>query len=233
MPEGVHRRQFVNFSFFNLLPEWRRLPRTERDDHRFEFAEAIRKWNAPDTMKVLSYSLLGTRPDADLMLWGICYSITCLQEMASDLLRTRLAGYLKKPYSYLAMTRQSEYLIGDSERQQRLQGVERPGTSRYLFVYPLVRTRTWYMLPYEDRQRMMAEVVRLADEFPGMRAHVVYSFGLDDQDFVIAVESDDPGTYVERVMRLRETDASPFVQRDTPTFTCVQMPLEEALERLG
>jgi chlorite dismutase len=227
------RRQFVSFSFYRILPEWRRLPLGEREEHRREFAEIIRKWNVPDTMKVLTYSLVGMRGDADMLLWRICYSVSCLQEMSSDLLRTRLGGYLETPYSFLGMTRRSEYLIGDTDRHHELRGVVRPGGAQYLFVYPLVRTRTWYLLPFEDRQRMVSELVHLGHEFSGMHLHVIYSFGLDDQDFVLAIETDHPDTCVERVMRSREAEASPYTQRDTPMFTCAQASLEEMLERVG
>ncbi|MFB3815840.1 MAG: chlorite dismutase family protein [Terriglobales bacterium] len=227
------RRQFVSFSFYRVLPEWRRLPLEEREQHRREFGDVIHKWNVPETMRVLSYSLTGTRGDADMMLWRICYSVSCLQEMAADLLRTRLGGYLETPYSYLGMTRQSGYVIGEDDRQHSLKGVARPGESQFLFMYPLVRTRAWYMLPFEDRQRMVRELVDLARDFADTHLHVIYSFGLDDQDFVVAVETDHPERYVERIMRGREVEASPYTQRDTPMFTCVRASVEEMLERIG
>jgi chlorite dismutase len=232
-PREGHRRQFVSFSCYRVLPEWRRLPLGEREEHRREVAETISKWNVPDTMKVLTYSLVGMRGDADMLLWRICYSVSCLQEMSSDLLRTRLGGYLETPYAYLGMTRRSEYLIGDTHRELELHGLVRPGGGKYLFVYPMMRTRSWYLLPFEDRQRMIAEVVHTGNEFPGMHLHVVYSFGLDDQDFVLAIETDHPDVYVERVQRLRETESSLHVLRDTPMFTCVQTSTEEMLERIG
>jgi chlorite dismutase len=153
--------------------------------------------------------------------------------MSSDLLRTRLGGYLETPYSYLGMTRRSEYLIGDDHRDQEVHGLVRPGGAKYLFVYPLMRTRSWYLLPFEDRQRMIAEVVHVGKEFSGMQLHVVYSFGLDDQDFVLAIETDQPDVYVDRVLRLRETESTLHVLRDTPMFTCVQASTEEMLERIG
>ncbi len=227
------RRQFVSFSFYRVLPEWRRLPLSEREEHRHEFAETLQKWNVPETMKVLTYSLAGMRGDCDMLLWRICYSASCLQEMSADLLRTRLGGYLETPYSYLGMTRRSEYEIGGDEHRHSLRGVVRPGGCQFLFVYPLVRTRAWYMLPFEDRQRMVGELVGLAQEFRDTHLHVIYSFGLDDQDFVLAIETDSPDHYLDRVMRGRETEASPYTQRDTPMFTCVKTSVEEMLERIG
>jgi chlorite dismutase len=205
----------------------------EREEHRREFADTIRKWNAPDTMKVLTYSLVGTRGDADLLLWRICYSVSCLQEMASDLLRTRLGGYIEMPYSYLGMTRRSEYEINPTEGGALLHGVVRPGGCKYLFLYPLVRTRNWYQLPFEDRQRMVREIVGLSRDFPRTHLHVTYSFGLDSQDFLIAAETDHPEDFVERMMRVRELESGPYTQSDTPVFTCVKASVEDMLERIG
>ena len=80
---------------------------------------------------------------------------------------------------------------------------------------------------------MIAEVVHIGQDFPDMHLNVVYSFGLDDQDFVLALETDHADIYVERVMRLRETESSLHVLRDIPMFTCVQASPEEMLERIG
>lgn len=232
MHSDAPRRQFVSFYSYRVLPEWRRLPLAEREEHRREFAETIQKWNVPDTMKVLTYSLVGTRPDADLLLWRICYSVSCLQEMASDLLRTQMGGYIEMPYAYLGTTRRSEYLI-NSQEHESLHGLVRPGGCKYLFLYPLVRTRNWYLLPFEDRQRMVREIVALNKDFPRTHLHVTYSFGLDDQEFLIAVETDYPEDFVERMMRVRELEASPYIERDTPVFTCVQTTPEDMLEKIG
>jgi len=227
------RRQFVSFSFHRVLPEWRRLPLGEREEQRRELAETIHKWCQPDNMRVLTYSLVGMRGDVDLMLWRICYSLGCLQEMASDVRRTRMAGYMETRYSYLSMTRRSEYLINEHEEHPLLRGVVRPGGARYLLVYPLVRTRSWYMLPFEDRQRAVRELLKLYRDFPNTHSHVTYSFGLDSQEFMVAIETDHPDEVVERSMRIREAEASMYVQSDTPVFTCVQGSVEDVLERIG
>jgi len=227
------RRQFISFSFYRVLPEWRRLPWQEREDQRRELAEVIRKWCQPDNMRVLTYSTVGMRADVDLMLWRICYSLDCLQEMAADILRTRIGGYLETRYSYLSMTRRSEYLINEHEETSLLRGAVRPGGSRYLFIHPLVRTRSWSQLPYEDRQRAINELLHFYRDSPQVHVHVTYSFGLDSQDFVVAIETDDPDFLVERSMRLRETESSLYVQSDTPVFSCVRQTVEQALARLG
>ncbi len=233
-PQEAHRRQFVSFSFYKLAPDWRRLPLNEREDQRREFAETLRKWNVPETMKVLTYSLVGLRADADMLLWRICYSLSCLQDMSADLLRTRMGGYLQTPYSFLGSTRRSMYHIGGEHMLHvEHKPVLRSGTGKYLFLYPLSRTRAWYGLPFEDRQRMMMEIVEIGHDFPQLRLHVAYSFGLDEQEFVVAMETDHPEQFGERLMKIREAEVGPYIMRDTPVFTCVQTSIDEMLERIG
>ncbi|HWR37200.1 MAG TPA: chlorite dismutase family protein [Clostridia bacterium] len=231
-PSKENRRQFVSFSFYRVSPEWRRLPQVERAEHRREFAEVIRRWS--EQVGVLGYSLVGLRADCDFLLWRIAYSLDELQEMSAHLLRTHLGGYIQKPYSYLSMTRRSKYMIGsDRGQHSELPAMLKPGGCKYLFVFPMVRTRNWYVLPFEERERMVHELTRAGHEFTKAHANVMYSFGLDDQDFVITVETDEPSEMLERVLRLRESDSSTYVQRDTPNFTCVRATIEEMLEKIG
>ncbi len=229
-----HRRQFVSFGFYKVAPEWRRLPFGEREEHHREFAEVITRWQLPDTMKTLTYSTVGLRADTDFMIWHICYSLDCLQEMAADLLRTSLGGYISMSHSLLGMTRHSEYAIGAGTTVDRtLKGAMHPGGHRYLVVYPLIRTRSWYVLPFEERRRMVNELIKLSSEFPHTRLNVAYSFGIDEQDFIISVETDSPDEYQERMMQAKEIDISPFTERDQPKFTCVRVSIEDMLKRAG
>ena len=101
----------------------------------------------------------------------------------------------------------------------------------YVFVYPFVKSREWYALPAEERWRIMQGHIQVGREYPGVDNHTTYSFGLDDQEFVVAFDTDDVGTFLDLVQRLRTTEASRYTVRDTPSFTCMAMSLERALER--
>src|SRR3989442_765704 len=80
---------------------------------------------------------------------------------------------------------------------------------------------------------MMDEHVRVGRKYPTIRLNTTYSYGLDDQEFVVAFEGDVPAEFLDLVMELRESEASAYTLRDTPTFTCVQMALWELLDTLG
>jgi chlorite dismutase len=82
----------------------------------------------------------------------------------------------------------------------------------------------------EERQRMMDEHIRTGRTYPGIKINTTYSFGLDDQEFVVAFEGDSPGEFLDLVMDLRASEASAYTLRDTPSFTGVAVPLQSALE---
>ncbi len=226
------KRFFVRYSFYKVDLAWRRLPQGARESSKAEFAAVVDEFMP--RMSVDSYSLMGTRGDADLMLWKISPSLELLDELSSQLNHTELGKYLLMPYSYLAMTRKSPYLDGHKHAGQEGTGETVRTLGRdYLFVYPFVKTHDWYQLPKEDRQRIMDEHFRLGHKFPSVKISTSYSFGLDDQEFMLGFETNEPGDFLELVMALRESEARPYTLRDTPIFSCIHKPLKDCLDGLG
>ncbi len=227
------RRQFVNFSFLKLNSAWRRLPMAERREHKDEVLRLLLRWNNED-MRILTYSMGGFRADSDFALWRICYSLDCLNVSHTDLMKTHLGGYLDVTHSFLGMTKRSQYLMGhEQENDLAMRGYIKPGGTRYLVVYPFTKTREWYLRPFEERQRVVNEQMKAAQEFSRIRMNSVYSYGLDDNEFVIALETDFPEDLVDMGMRLREVENSLFILRDVPRLCCLKVSAEEMLERLG
>ena len=229
---GDDRRQYVNFAFYKVDPAWRRLPAEERQKGKCQFLEVVKKWE--QDVLVTSYSLVGIRGDCDFMLWRIGYDALKLQEMSAQLLATGLGNYLSTPYSYLSMTKRSIYVdkhVHEGQEGTRLKLV--PGQFRYLFVYPFVKSKAWYRLTKHARQGMMDEHIEIGHKYPTVRLNTTYSFGLDDQEFVVAFESDRPEHFVDLVMELRHSEATSYTVRDTPTFTCIHRELNEVLDLLG
>ena len=233
MAEAQNRqRQFVSFTFYRVEPAWRRLRAEERAEGKHEFCEVVQEY--AEQLIVLSYTTMGTRADCDFVLWRIGYELEPLQAMAAKLLATGLGHYLTTPHSYLAMTKHSIYLKEHThEGQADARGRIVPGKHRYLFVYPFVKTRDWYRLPLEVRQGMMNEHIRVGHKYPRVKLNTTYSFGLDDQEFVVAFETDYPADFLDLVMELRESEASRHTLRDTPIFTCVHGTMDEVLNLLG
>jgi chlorite dismutase len=229
---GATKSQFVRYAFFKLAPEWWRLPAVDRGDAVAEFTALAADWRK--RMMLSAFSTMGTRGDTDFMLWQASEDLDDLHGFAAELQRSRLGAWLHQPYSYLAMTRRSIYVREHThEGQEGTRLRLMPGGAKYLFVYPFVKTRPWYALPLDERQRIMDEHIRIGHQFPTVSLNTTYSFGLDDQEFVLAFETNEPSDFLDLVMRLRETEASQYTLRDTPIFTCISTPLDELGRLIG
>ena len=225
------RRQLVSFVTYQLDPAFRRLDLETKRNARDEFAHAVN--NKPDEFIGLTYSCVGLKLDADLLLWNIAYDSDALQQHAAGLNKTTLGGYLRTTNSFLSMTKRSQYVdpvdpFHDADSRAKLV----PGRRKYLFVYPFVKTRPWYLLPLEKRQEVMNTHIEVGNRYPSVKLNTTYSFGLDDQDFVVAFETDVPRDFLDLVQELRETEGSLFTLRDTPIITAVQKPIDEVLDEM-
>jgi len=216
-------RHFVKYTFLKVDPAWRRLDAAERDEHKREFAAACEDFGQDHLLR--SFSMVGTRGDADMLILSQAENLDRIHEFHVVLNQSGLMQWTTMPYSYLAMTKESEY-----SNESRLE--VRPAHSRYLFVYPFVKTRAWYQVDAKERWRIMQEHIQIGKEFPSVDINTTYSFGLDDQEFVVAFEADDPGDFLDLVQKLRFTESSMYTLQDTPTFTCVTTSVERALSAL-
>ena len=225
-------RQFVNFMFFNVDRAFRALPADVKVQAKRELTEIITRYQGP--MFVLPYSTVGLKAGVDFMLWRIGYDIDPFQKMVAEFNQSMLGRYLDVPQSFLAMTKHSQYVdehVHEGQEGRRLRIV--PGKRPYLFVYPFVKTRDWYLLPMAERQRIMNEHIAIGHKYPRVKINTTYSFGLDDQDFVVAFESDTADEFLDLVQELRETESSKYTVRDTPMFTCRRSTMEEILDSIG
>jgi chlorite dismutase len=219
----ARERHFVKYTFLKVDPAWRRLDADERAEHKREFVAACENFAAERLLR--AFSTVGTRGDADMMLLTQATNLERIHEFHVVLAQSGLMKWCSVPYSYLALTKESEY--SDESRLE-----VRPAKGRYLFVYPFVKTREWYGLPADERWRIMQEHIRVGREFPSVDLNTSYSFGLDDQEFVVAFETDEPRDFLDLVQKLRTTESSRYTKRDTPTFTCISASVERALAAL-
>jgi len=219
----ARERHFVKYTFLKVDPAWRRLDADERAAHKRELIAACEDFAEQRLLR--AFSTVGTRGDADMLLLTQATNLERIHEFHVVLQQSGLMSWTSIPHSFLALTKESEY--SDESRLE-----VRPAKSRYLFVYPFVKTREWYLLDADERWRVMQEHIRVGREYPSVDLNTSYSFGLDDQEFVVAFETDEPRDFVDLVQRLRTTESSRYTKRDTPTFTCVAASVERALAAL-
>lgn len=225
----AEQRQAVKYTFLKVSPSTFEWSQGDRASAAAEFATLLEEQALDGTL--LTYSTVGLRADCDLLIWHAAQTVDEIQAAESRWRSTRLGPRLEVAHSFLAMTKPSPYLgrhrhPGQEGSRTRLQ----PTGDRYLFVYPMVKKRTWYRLPYETRKSMMVEHFAIGHRYPQVKINTGYSFGLDDQEFMVAFQCDEPAVFLDLVMELRESQASRYTERETPIFTCVRMDPGAALD---
>ncbi len=230
-PKAKQPRQLVRFTFYKLDPQWQLLPLDARERGKEELKRLFDE-HAEHAL-IRSFGLYGLRSDCDFMLWQATYDIEDLRLLSSRIRRSAMGPYLRETHAFLSMTKRSVYVGKNARGAHDPRLVIAPEDKKYLFVYPFVKTRAWYALPAEDRQRMMKEHIRVGLTYPNVSLNTTYSFGLDDQEFVVAFETDELADFLDLVQELRETEASMYTLRDTPMFTCVAQSLDNILDAIG
>jgi chlorite dismutase len=222
-------RQFITFSYYKLDAAWRHLSEEERQQGRAEWLEVVQKYSESGTV-IVPYSCVGLRAEHDILLWRIDYELSRLQNMQAEMSRTGLGKYLLPSLSFLSMSKRSLYVDKINPEHDEIRTVIKPGRGKYIFVYPFVKSREWYLLHKQTRQGIMDEHIEIGNKYPSVKLNTTYSFGIDDQDFVVAFEGDYPEDFVDLVMELRESDGSKYTVRDTPIITGIKGTLEEVVD---
>jgi chlorite dismutase len=155
-------------------------------------------------------------------------TIKKMQILTSKIYSTIFGKYIEISDLYLSAARDSTYansitpgFMTDDEPM------------KYNIVYPFIKSRDWYLLPFEDRKKMMDEHIAVGRRFPGIRLNTSYSFGLGDQDFMLAFETDDLRDFQDLIVKLRETQVSRYVVKDTPMIVCVYENIQNIVRSLG
>ena len=215
---------YAKFTFFKLDQAWRRLPEEERARDKAEFLAACQDFDQDYSLR--AYSTIGTRGDTDLLLLSQSRVLEDIHTFHVVLGQSGLAKWMETPYSYLSMTKVSEYSQESARHEICV------SNRKYLYVYPFDKKREWYSLSLDERRRIMEGHIETGRKYPQISINTAYSFGLDDQEFVVSFEGDEPSDFLELVQELRGTEASSYTLRDTPIFTCVAMSTSRAIDAL-
>ncbi len=241
LPRNIHKsteRLVFCYQFYKVRPEWWHLPEETRAEGKEEFLQILRAFDRH--LLIRPYSTLGLKAATDFLLWLISKEMRGVELFTAAVQHSFVGRYLDRPYTYLSMTRPSLYLRHSARQQQgtpaegataeERREQEFTGEAPYFFLYPFTKTHEWYQLPYEERRQMMLEHFRIGNQFPTVRTYTTYSIGLDDHEFIVAFESEDPYEFQECVLRLREAKARPYTLVDVPLFTCLKRTTEELVE---
>lgn len=174
------------------------------------------------------YDIAGMRADADFMIWTHADTVEALQATYSAFRRATALGRASSPvWSNVALHRPAEF--NKSHIPAFLAG-EDPGN--YICVYPFVRSLEWYLLPDDERRRMLSEHGMAARGYKDVRANTVPAFALGDYEWILAFEAPELHRIVDLMRDLRATDARRHVREEIPFFTGPRVGVEELVTRL-
>jgi len=223
MPD-IEYDNFLKITLFKLDREFRQLDADERESGKKELAELVTELSSDQDIR--SYSTVGTRPDSDLMLIQDSPSVDTFHETSKRINKTHMGKYLDQPHSYLSIRRKSRYKHGGGAPKLK-------EDYKYMVIYPMTKTRPWYEKSMQERQDMMNDHFRVGKNYPMVKINTSYAFGLDDTEFVLSFEMDNPSDFTSLVMDLREVPAAQYTATEIPIFTTIKMPIAEALDAMA
>ena len=220
-----NNQYYFNFSFFKVDPKWRWMADLAKEESAKEVENVMNN----SGIMYRTYSNLGLRDDADFLFWFAAKTVEEIQVVIEKLYKTVFGKYIIPSRTYLSCTRPSLYV-----QEQKAHGfLTGNDPKKHVIVYPFTKTREWYLLPKEKRQEIMNEHIEVSKKYPQVVLNTTYSFGIHDEDFMLAFEVDDIRDFQDLIMDLRETQVSTYVKNDIPMIVCVKKDIVPLITSLG
>jgi len=219
---------YTLYPVFLALPELR-LEMADPDDLRDaaqEIENLYKTWQGRVDVRG-TYSTVGFRADADLMLWLVGHSPQELQRFLVEFRRTRAGRLMELTWTFMGAVKPAEFT---PDHQPAFVKGTPPET--FLCVYPFVRTPEWYLLPRDERGELLREHGIVGREYPQVLANTTSGFGLGDWEWILAFEAARADTLVDVIRQLRNTKARLYTKVEIPFVTGIRKPVAEALDDL-
>ena len=218
---------YAYYPVFKGTPELGQRPASDLEQLAHEAEILFKEWGDRVTVRG-TYSTVGFRPDADLLMWWVGGSAEDVQDLGVAFGRTALGRRLELTWAFLGVVRPAEF--SPDHLPAFLKGSD---PLQYLCVYPFVRTPEWYLLPSEERSAMLAEHGQLGREFPDVLANTTSAFGLGDWEWILAFEADELPRLVDCIRRLRSAEARRYTKMEVPFVTGIRKDLPAALRDMA
>jgi chlorite dismutase len=213
-----------NYIFLKSDSSLRILPKTTLAAYKKEFTKKL-----VETKDVIAntYATTGLKVNTNILLWFQADKIDTIQDLLNRLLHTRLGEHLTITYTLLGLARPTQY----SPASKQYLDTNRKG-GKHLIIYPFTKTKEWHMLDFDNRRELMKGHIMIGKKYPQITQLLLYSYGVDNNEFIVSYETDDLSDFQKLVMELRSDKVRAYTLNDTPIFTCIYKSLEEALDFL-
>lgn len=216
--------KYHNYIFFYVDKRFYDLSHLKQKQYSQEFLNCIKKQTSCITY---SYTILGFKGQMQFFLWRQADSVEMLQDSLNILVHTSMGRYLHIAHTLLGFIRQTQY----SEQSTVSIDTTRHG-GKYLIIYPFTKQQSWHMLSFAKRNALMKGHIAIGRTYPQINQLLLYSFGIDDSEFIVSYEADDLTDFQTLVMDLRADKVRNYTRSDTPIFTGVYRTLEDMLSFL-
>ena len=213
-----------NYIFLTVRPSFYLLTNAKQQSYKRSFLKELKYETKVITY---AYATLGLKANTNMLLWLQAETIDEIQLFLNKLMHTDLGKHVVITHTLFGMTRPTQY----SEKSTRHLNTERKG-GKYLVIYPFTKTKEWFMLDFDTRKNLMWGHVQIGKKYQQIEQVLLYSYGIDDSEFIVSYEMDDLSVFQNLVMELRSDKVRAYTQKDTPIFTCIYKAPEEVLEFL-
>lgn len=212
---------YHNYVLFTVDKTIHDLPKKTVNEYKKKFIDVI---DAAKNVIVYSYTLLGLKGENVFMLWIQSDSVEQIQDVLNNLLHVSLGKYIHLNETLFGITRPTQYSPGSTTHED----TARKG-GKYLIIYPFTKTKEWYMLDFQKRKELMKGHIAIGRKYPQITQLLVYSYGLDDNEFIVSYETDSLAEFQQLIIELRSDPVRAYTKNDTPIYTCVYRELKETL----
>jgi chlorite dismutase len=210
---------YHSYIFFSVHPSFRKMSQFDQKAQKKLFIKTLQK---EKNVLTYTYATLGLKVDTAFLLWFQSDSVDAIQLFLNKLIHTKLGLYLMINHTLFGMARPTQYSAQSTGHQH----TERKG-GKYLIIYPFTKNKEWYQLDFETRRKLMGGHVAIGKKYPQIEQLLLYSFGVDDSEFIVSYEMNDLLPFQSLVMDLRTDKVRSYTQKDTPIFTCIYKSMDE------
>lgn len=214
---------YHSYIFFDIEPSSRSLSKTSLEEAKVAFITCLEQ---PEDVRFRAYATLALKSGTRFMLHINAKTPDAIQLLVRDVLHTALGAHLRVAYTLLGLTRASQY---NPSHPPEVAAWDMSHT--YLVVYPFTKTAEWHFMPYDERRAIMKAHVDVGRKYSDTISQMLlYSYGVDDHEFIVSYQMDNLEEFQTLVIEMRETESRRHTKNDLPIFTCIHMPIKEALD---
>ena len=213
-----------NYIFLTSHTDLQKLSRKTYEKYKREFLHVL---TDEKHIIVTTYATVGLKVNTQILIWFQAETIDTIQDFLNVLLHTHLGRYLQITYTLFGMTRPTQYAPFPTNHLD----TSRKG-GQYLIIYPFTKTKEWHTLDFAMRKKLMSGHIAIGKKYTQVSQLLLYSYGIDDSEFIVSYETDDLSAFQSLVIEMRTDKVRAYTLLDTPIFTCIYKSPEQVLKFL-